>query len=300
VVQRELPWHVLASAAYVGTQTIHQFVDVDVNAGVPGLGTAGQPLYSTFKRTAITWAWNGRYTANYNALQVAFDRAFTDGLTLKGAYTYSRSMNMTDQDGWAQLIFYTPSQIPRNYARAGFDIPQNLQVASMYQLPFGQGKKYFNSGVSKWVLGGWEWNSIFSARSGLPFTVTASTTSLNAPDNTQTADQVKPKVQKIGGSANGEFFYDPTAFAPVTAARFGNSGRNSLYASHWVNLDTSVFRNFPIKERLQLQLRAEAFNVFNDPHFNAPNANVSVAGFMTTTSAQQDQRKLRFGARLDW
>jgi hypothetical protein len=128
----------------------------------------------------------------------------------------------------------------------------------------------------------------------------AATTSLNAPDNTQTADLVKPKVKKIGGSANGEFFYEPTASAPVTAARFGTSGRNSLYASHWVNLDTSVFRNFPIKERLQLQLRAEAFNVFNDPHFNAPNANVSVAGFMTTTSAQQDQRNLRFGARLDW
>jgi hypothetical protein len=300
VVQRELPWHVLASVAYVGTQTIHQFVDLDVNAGVPGGGTAGQPLYAAFKRTAITWAWNGRYTANYNALQVAFDRAFSDGLTLKGAYTYSRAMDMTDQDGWAQLIFYTPSQIPRNYARAGFDIPENLQVASMYQLPFGQGKKYFNSGVPKWILGGWEWNSIFSARSGLPFTVTASSTSLNAPDNTQTADQVKPKVKKLGGSGYGQFYYDPTAFAAVTAARFGTSGRDSLYASPWVDLDTSVFRNFPIKERLQLQLRAEAFNSLNTPHFSAPNANVSVAGFMTTTAAQQDQRNLRFGARLDW
>jgi hypothetical protein len=211
----------------------------------------------------------------------------------------ARDIVSSDEDGWARLIFYTPSQIPRNYARAGFDIPQNLQGAAMYQLPFGQGKKYFNAGVPKWIFGEWEWNSVFSAHSGEPFTVTASATSLNAPDNTQHADQVKPRVKKILGSGNGELYCDPTAFASVAAARFRTSGRDSSYALPWVDLDTSIFRNFPIKERLQLQPRAEAFSSTNSPHFNGPNSDVSGAGFMTTAAPQQDQRNPRFGARLD-
>ena len=74
-----------------------------------------------------------------------------------------------------------------------------------------------------------------------------------------------------------------------------------LFGPRWIDLDTSLFRNFPIKDRLQLQFRAEAFNVANTPHFNAPNANVSTpASFMTTSSANQDQRNLRFGLRLEW
>jgi hypothetical protein len=107
--------------------------------------------------------------------------------------------------------------------------------------------------------------------------------------------------RKIGGSGSGEFFYDPTAFAAVTTARFGTGGRNNLYASRWVDLDTSLFRSIPITEKMQLQLRAEGFNVTNTPHFNAPNANVSTPStFMTTSSCQQDQRNLRFGLRLAW
>jgi len=74
VIQRELPWHFLTSIAYVGTQTVHQFADLDVNAGVPDGGTKGQPLFAAYGRSAITWAWNGYLSANYHALQVSFDR----------------------------------------------------------------------------------------------------------------------------------------------------------------------------------------------------------------------------------
>jgi hypothetical protein len=300
VVQQQLPWHFLTSIAYVGTQTIHQFVDLDVNAGVPGGGLAGQPLYAAYKRTAITWAWNGRFNANYNGLQASLDRRVSEDLTVKGAYTFSKFLNYTDADGWAQVIFNYPGAIQQNYAVADQNVPHNLQLATMYSLPFGKGKKFSTSGVSNLVLGGWQWNSIFSAHTGLPFTVTASGASLNAPDNTQVADVVGP-IKKLGGSGPGEHFYDPTSFAAVTTARFGNSSRNMLYGSHWVNFDTSLFRTFPIKERLQAQFRAEAFNSTNSPHFNAPNANVSTpTSFMTTSSASQDQRNIRFALRLDW
>jgi len=305
VVQRDLPGHILTSVAYVGTQMIHQLVDLDVNSGVIGGGTAGQLLNvagtPTAGRTAITWAWNGRYTADYHALQVSIERHVGDGLTLKGAYTYSRAIDYTDADGWAQLIFNVPGYISKNRAASGFDIPQNTQLAATYDLPFGKGKKYLNHGLGSKVLGGWESNSIFSARSGQPFTVTASATSLNAPDNTQTADQLVAHPQKSTGSRPGEYLYNPANFAAVTTARFGTGGRDNLYAPHWVNLDTSLFRAVTIRENMQLQFRAEAFNISNTPHFNAPNANVSTPStFMTTSSCQQDQRNIRLGLRLAW
>lgn len=301
VIQRDLPFHVMATVAYVGTQMIHQFADIDVNAGVPGGGTAGQPLYATLGRTAITWAWNGKFTANYNALQASFERRMNDGLTIKGAYTYSRAQDFTDADGWAQVIFNYPGQMYRNRALSGFDIPQNLQTAVTYDLPFGKSKKFINSGLASKMLGGWQTNAIFSAHSGQPFTVTASASSLNAPDNTQTADQLVAHPKKIGGTMPGTYYYDPTAFVAVTAARFGTAGRNILFSPRAVNLDMSLFRQIPITEKVQLQFRAEAFNISNTPHFSAPNANVSTPStFMTISSCQQDQRNIRLGLRLAW
>jgi len=304
VVERELPWQMFATIAYVGTQTIHSFVDVDVNAGVPGGGTAGQllnrPGSPTAGRTAITWAWNGRYNANYNGLQISMTKRASKGLSIKAAYTYSKAMNFSDLDGWAQLIFNTPSQIPKNYARAGYDVPHNLQLASTYELPLGRGKRFANSGISSVLLGGWQVNGIFSAVSGRPFTVTADATTLNAPDNTQTADLVGP-VRRLGGSGPGEFLYDPSSFAiPTGAARFGTSGRNLLRSSRQVNLDAGLFKTFPVYERLTMTFRAEAFNLSNTPHFAAPNSNRSSSAFMTTSSAAQDQRNLRFGLSANW
>ena len=304
VVERELPWQLFTSIAYVGTQTIHSFVDIDVNAGVPGRGTAGQllnqPGLPTAGRTAITWAWNGRFNANYNGLQVSLEKRASKDLTIKAAYTYSKAMNFTDNDGWAQLIFNTPSQIPKNYARAGYDIPHNLQIASTYQLPLGHGKKFATSGISAALLGGWQLNGIFSVVSGRPFTVTADASTLNAPDNTQTADLVGP-IRRGAGSGPGELFYDPSAFAvPTGAPRFGTAGRNILRSARLANLDSGLFKTFPLYERLTMTFKAEAFNTTNTPHFSAPNSNRSSSAFMTTSSAVQDQRNLRFGLSANW
>jgi hypothetical protein len=130
--------------------------------------------------------------------------------------------------------------------------------------------------------------------------VTASSASLNAPGNTQTANQVKTTVQKPGGIGISNPWFDATAFAPVTTAAFGNVGRNTMRGPGLVNMDASLFRDFRLTERFSLQFRAEAFNISNTPHFDNPNASVATpANFGTITSASlQDQRVFRFGIRL--
>ena len=297
-VERELPAGLVVSAAYVGTETTHQFVDHELNAGYPGSGTAGLPLAATLGRRVSTLFEDGWLSSHYNALQIAVNRRFSNGLLVKGAYTHSKAIDMADDDGRVGLLFNYAPMIHRNEAVAGFDIPNNFQIAAVYELPFGKNKAHGRSGPAKWVLGGWQVNGTFSAYSGTPFTVTASGASLNAPNNTQTADQVLPTVAKLGGIGPGSPYYDPTAFASVTAVRFGDSGRNILRAPAIFNLNVSIFRSFPISERFNLQFRAESYNLSNTPHFAAPSANVSSGNFMIITSAAQDQRQFRLALKL--
>jgi hypothetical protein len=140
----------------------------------------------------------------------------------------------------------------------------------------GRGKRWLNrGGLATAVASGWQVNGLFSAYTGTPFTVTGSSTSLNAPGNTQTADQIKPHVAIPGGVGPGQSFFDPLAYASVTQVRFGTSGFDSLRGPGLVNLDFSLFRTFRVSERVRVQFRAQAFNFTNTPHFANPGSNVA-------------------------
>jgi len=300
VIEREMPWQILTSIAYVGTQTVRQFADWDGNAAGPGQGTAGRPFFAPYGRTAPTRFWNGSWSANYHAMQLTFNRRAAGGLFFKGAYTWSKAINFTDDDGEAGLNFNYLPHVRRNRALAGYDQPHNFQLAWIYDLPFGAGKRYAQAGWQKWLLGDWQVNGVASLFTGRPYTVVASGTALNAPGNTQTGDQVKPDVSKLGNIGPGQLFFDPTAFAPVNQARFGNVGRNTMRAPGVVNMDLGVFRTFPLGEQFRLQFKAEAFNAANTPHFSGPGSNVNSANFAQVTGAEQDQRQFRLGMRLHW
>lgn len=294
-IQRKMPGDFVVDVGYVGTQTVRSFGDWNANAAAPGGGASGRPFNRRFGLAVDMLYWNGQFSANYHALQVAINRRAADGLTIKGAYTYSKAINMTDDDGWAGVMFNYLPHFRRNRAQAGYNIPHIFQLGYVYELPFGRGKKYLNSGPGRVILGDWQVNGIFSAFQGRPFTVTADGASLNAPGNTQTADQIRPSVRKIGSL---DEFFEKSAFAPVTELRFGNTGRNLLRGPGVVNMDLSLFRDFPLSERYRLQFRAEAFNVSNTPHFDNPTSSVNSGDFMRIRSAASDQRTIRFGLRL--
>ena len=229
IIERQLPGQFVTSIGYVGTQTVRSFADLEINAAAPGAGTAGRPLNVLFGHSVDTWAWNGFLSANYHALQITANRRVANGLMLKAAYTYSKAINWTDEDGWTGTIMYNYQPVfNRNRALAGYDIPNTWQTGFVYELPAGKGKKFATSGVQRWILGDWQLNGVFAAFQGRPFSVTAAQGALNAPGNTQTADQVKPTVDKLGGIGSGQPFFDPTAFAAPTGVRFGTSGRNLL------------------------------------------------------------------------
>ena len=154
----------------------------------------------------------------------------------------------------------------------------NFQLAAVWELPFGTGKPWATTGLSNAVLGGWQLNGVFSAYSGRPFTLTASGASLNMPHNQQTPDQIKDTVEILGNVGDATYF-DTTAFKRFTEVRFGNVGRNTMRGPGQRNLDLSLFRTFKLPRTVDLQFRAEGFNIINTPHFSNPNGNVNSSNF---------------------
>src|SRR5204862_40139 len=205
VVERKLPANFFFSVGYVGTQTVHQFGDLNINASLPGTGQLGQPLncqtpnFTTnpptcvvpaFGRTTDTLLFQGWLSANYHSLQAAITRQFSKGLMVKGAYTYSKAIDWTDDDGWAGLDWNDPNILRRNRAQAGFNTPHIYQLAYVYELPLGKGKEWANSGgAATKILSGWQTSGTFSAISGQPgwdSPLRASGASLNAVAQAQT------------------------------------------------------------------------------------------------------------------
>lgn len=311
-LERRLPGSLVGSAAYVGTQSTKMLADRDINAASPGAGQLGRPLYATIRRPVETLMWDSWTSSNYHSLQLTLNRPFANGLMLKGAYTWSKAINMTDDAAWAAMNWNWGPVLDRNRARAGYDRRHMLVMGASYELPFGAGKRLATTGAARHLLGGWQTNMLLSSYTGTPFTVTASGTSLNAPGNLQTADQVKPSVTKIGAVGPGQTFFDPLAFRAITDVRFGSTGRNILTGPGMVNFDLSVFRQFAITERFKLEFKAESFNFTNTPHFLNPGANASnmalnadgtirsLGNFMSITAAQNDERQIRFGLRLSF
>ena len=308
-VQHDIGAGFVAQAAYVGSRAIRQVANVNINAAGPGGGNNGRALFSQFRRIADTNEMRPFNTATYDSLQTQVTRRVSESSLFGVTYTFSKSINYADQSD-SGLTFNWVPMLERNRALAGFDRTHNLQVYGVYELPFGSGQRWASDGVLSKIVGGWQLNAIFSKLSGTPFTVTSSGTSLNAPGNTQTADQVLPEVAILGGVGRGESYFDPTAFAPVTGARFGTSGRNILRGPGLVNLDASLFRDFKLFERLTMQFRTEVFNVTNTPAFNNPGATASAPtrrpdgtiinlnGYTEITSAQATERQFRFALKF--
>ena len=306
-VQHEIGWGIVGQAAYVGTRAVRQTANVNINAAGPGGGNPGRAL-AKFGRTATINMLMPFGDAEYNALQTQVTRRLSGGSMIGMAYTLSKAMNYADNSDSGLTWNYEPMW-ERNWALADFDRTHNFQLYGIYDLPFGPGGRWAKDGVAAKVAGGWQVNGVLSATSGTPFTVTSAATSLNAPGNTQTADQVKETVAILGGVGRGNPYFDPTAFVPVTAVRFGTGGRNNLRGPGLFNIDASLFRDFSIRA-VTMQFRAEVFNVTNRPAFNNPGANASSAtraadgtitalgGYTEITSAAATERQARFALKI--
>jgi outer membrane receptor protein involved in Fe transport len=303
-VERALPAGFDLTASYVGTQTIRQTTYFEANAGqVPGLGAAGQPLFTAFGRNAETQVILPYNTAHYDGLQLNLKHPFKHGVLVTASYTYSKSIDEATDDDSVPLFNAVAYQY-RNRAVSDFDRKHVFDLGFTAELPFGRDHLFLNhSGIASALVGGWKINGVISTYSGLPFTPLASATSLNAAFNSQVANQIKTHVATLHGIGKAATWFDTTAFASVTTAAFGTASRNSLRGPGDSDLDLGISRTFPVTERFHLELRGEAFNLTNTPNFALPANNVSNTNFGQITStfgSAADSRILRFTGKVNF
>jgi len=314
------PWS--AQLAYIGTHTIHGHSRTVINYGQVGGGTASMPLFilngdSTTEAEILPDGYS-----HYNALQASLDRRFSGGFQMNANYTYSKWIGepgAQSSDGNVLIPIPQYRYLDRSYMPN--DLTHVFHFTGIAQSPFGTGKRWMqNSGVGSAILGKWQLNGVLVGRSGYPFSVSASGSTLNAPGSSQRANQVKTTVAYPKSLTE---WFDPYAFQPVTTAAFGTAGFYTMRGPRAWNVDMSLLRNFKLTERFSLQFRFEALNTLNTPHFSTPGASVgsvtyatsggvpnysqitALNGFDTITSTTTlsrltDERYLRVGAKIIW
>ena len=305
--EKDLGHHWTAEAGYVGNRQLNLQNRWNSNYGYIGGGNASRVLNVKFGRTADTNFHSnmGEFQSRYDSLQSSLQRRMSAGAMLRFTYTWSKALgprgNENGVDGYTNN---TPEYFPMiaKVVRS-YDHTHTFNTMATAELPFGKGKKWVADGIGAMLLGGWQVNSMVTMYTGGVFSVTAAGGSLNAPGNGQTADQIKPAVEIYG---TRDLWFDPTAYAPVTAVRFGTSGWDQLRGPGLINLDLSIYRAFRITERFKMQFRAEGFNATNTPHFGNPRSDISssqpglITGVQNTGREGIDERMFRFGLRLSF
>jgi len=295
-VQRQLPGHFALDLAYVGNHGVNTVLNYNLNAAtVIGKGTAGQPQFAPFGRTASTNLLFAGYSSMYNALQVKLDRRFTSGLSVTTAYTWGKGMAFQQGDDGGAMFYIN---FRRNYARNDFDRTHTFVQSYIYNLPFGKGQKFLNSGLASSIIGGWRVNGILTLMSGTPLNFSASGNGINAPGNSQTPDQIAPITLPKGINVGNEWF-SRSSFAVPATGLFGTVGRNAISGPGFYNLDFSLFKIFAFTERMNLEVRAETFSLTNTPQFSNPNTSLGNASFGFITGAGGG-RQMQLGMKLSF
>ena len=165
----------------------------------------------------------------------------------------------------------------------------------MAELPFGKGKKWATDGVGAAILGNWTVSGIYTAHSGLPFTVNQS--------NNNVGTRMTGLPNLVGdpeGPKTREQWFNPAAFEAVPSGTFGNAGRNILEGPSWSTLDFTLSRKLNFGSRTSALLRWDVFNAFNRVNFGLPDRNRSAATIGTINVLAGDPRIMQLSLRLQF
>jgi len=266
-VQRELPGGLLAEAAYVHTEGDKLPFSVNINQPRPD----GTPApFPDLGQVGLVQALGN---SSYHSGQFKLERRLSQGLFVLATYTWSKSIDTLTSPsrgaGGVQNIFDPAA----NRGLSDWDVPHRFALSYVWELPFGEGRKWGNdaSSVALAVLGNWQMTGIFAARSGSPATVT-----VGSPIP---GGDARPNLLHDPNLSSSERspdrWFDTTAFSPNYAADgvtllAGDAGRNIVRGPGYVNLDLGLIKFLPFKGDRRLQFRAEVFNLTNTPHFANP------------------------------
>jgi hypothetical protein len=238
--------------------------------------------------------------SKYNSFQFRLQQRASHGLTYIISYTYSKSMDRgcSGDFGAEGCETQTPYNTNNDRSVSGFDLPHIFSGSFVYDIPVGKGKQFssHNNAVD-YVIGNWQLSGILTLHSGSPFDVgVANGDTAGTENGTERANLLMSNAYASGQGALQ--WLNPAAFGTPALETYGNLGRNSLRTPFWHNLDVSLLRRFPIKERANLEFRSDFFNMSNSVVFGQPNSTLGNANFGLLTYTANTQREIQFSMKL--
>jgi hypothetical protein len=302
-VQKKLPFNAMLDVNYVSTQGRHLLRRPDINQVAPAVQSKNSSVninalrpYQGFTNIRL---YESSAASSYHGLQVGLTRRYSKDLTFSLAYTWSKVLTDASgqDDGVEDLLNYGAER-----SHASFDRNHILAMSYVYNLPFFRTQ----SGLIGKLLGGWQLSGIVQAQSGAWLTPSINTaTGGRRPDLIGKVTYLDPrKAQTLTGGSNqpvtANFYFDPTPgkiFGVPAADRYGSSPPNVIKGPGRHNWDLSLFKNIKATEKVNVQFRAEAFNVWNHASFRSPNMNASSRDFGTISDAGHP-RLIQFALKL--
>jgi hypothetical protein len=300
-IERQLWRASVLEVAYVGSKGTKLLTARDINQPQPSVLPPGLPFVPRpDPRFDDIDLLESRANSSYNAMQVRFQQRLTRGFSALASYTWSKSIDdasnffsSAGDPNFPQNSF----NVAAERGRSNFDVAHRLNVSYSYAFP---SRKY--DGVAGTLFNGWETYGIVTLQTGRPFTVAL----LSEIDNSGTGRSIlgfgaNDRPNLVGNPELSDpttlQWFNTAAFAFPPPGTFGNAGRNILDGPGFQNVNASLLKNTRITERVNLQFRAEAFNLFNHPNFNLPDNFLGSPTFGRITSAR-DPRHIQFGLKL--
>lgn len=303
-LERELFEDLGLEIGYVGSQGRHLGMRYNLNYQYPtgAIGTNSAPVTArAFPQFGdITYQIQG-VNSSYNAMQVALRRRSKSGLTFLASYTFGKAMdqnsNTNNSTTGSQRNPQDIRDFRKEWALADYHRTHQFSASFNYDLPFGRGKQFFGSakGISQAIFGGWQLNGIVTLLSGRPFTPVYST-----------VDTASGRPDLVGdpmANVPAGLYFNPAAFAHPSAnindpTLFGSSGRNIVIGPNFKSVDLSLFKNIRLRENTKLQLRWEAFNVFNHPNFQIPQFLLESSDTGQLRQTSNEGREMQFAVKI--
>jgi hypothetical protein len=242
--------------------------------------------------------------SNYNALQFKLTRRFTTGLSFLTSYTFAKSLDDAEGDegfsagaGGNSNEAQDDNNLPFEYGRAYADARQRIVVNTVYDLPFGKGKRFVSqNGIVNQIIGGWEVSHITSYQTGYPLTI------LSTDFSNTNSSSPRPNRSCSGvGQKSVVNWFNQNCFSVAGSAAnpsFGNSRRNILDAPGYSNTDLAILRHFNMWDKADVEFRSEFFDAWNTPYFAPPGNNLATPSTFGKLTSANDGRNIQFGLKI--
>jgi outer membrane receptor protein involved in Fe transport len=303
-VQREIFHNAVLSVSYVGSRGYNLLVQNDLNPEIPTL-VDGQPTFPIGSPRNNPNLGGIAFNVPdgpswYNSLQVYLARNLGKNLQFQVSYTYSKCIDYgsisfgLEAGNSGQQSQSDPYDLARDKGACDFDVRHNFVANTVYMLPF-RGNRFVQ---------GWQISAIATARSGTPFSIQDGIDQANLNDPAGAPGE-RPNLQPgfsndpVTGNVHGLWF-NPAAFALQPFGTLGNLRRNTLFGPTFADFDTSVTKVTQIKETMNVEFRAEIFNLLNHPNYGLPVAVLTSPNVGQILNTVGTSRQIQFAIKFSF